>query len=123
MTVRTRFAPSPTGSVHIGNVRVAIYNWLFARHHGGQFLLRLEDTDRERSTPEAVATVFDAMRWLGLDFDETPVYQSKTLDQHLAAAETLLSKGWPTAKTSARPARARPSSSACPAATSPSPTA
>ena len=93
MTVRTRFAPSPTGSVHIGNVRVAIYNWLFARHHGGQFLLRLEDTDRERSTPEAVETVFDAMRWLGLDFDETPVYQSKALDQHLAAAETLLSKG------------------------------
>ncbi|MFO1489542.1 MAG: glutamate--tRNA ligase family protein [Kiritimatiellia bacterium] len=93
MTVRTRFAPSPTGNVHIGNVRVAIYNWLFARHHQGRFLLRLEDTDRERSTPEAVQTVFEAMRWLGLDHDGEPVYQSRTLDRHLAAAEMLLSKG------------------------------
>ncbi len=61
MIIRTRFAPSPTGQVHIGNMRAAIYNWLFARHEGGQFLLRVEDTDRERSTPEAVQTVMDAM--------------------------------------------------------------
>jgi glutamyl-tRNA synthetase len=68
MNVRTRFAPSPTGPVHIGNIRVAIYNWLFARHHGGSFLLRVEDTDRERSTPEAIEILLGAMEWLGLGF-------------------------------------------------------
>jgi glutamyl-tRNA synthetase len=93
MTVRTRFAPSPTGLVHIGNIRAAIYNWLFARHEGGQFLLRIEDTDRERSTPEACQTVLDAMSWLGLNWDEEPLYQSTRMDAHLEAAETLLSKG------------------------------
>jgi glutamyl-tRNA synthetase len=93
MKVRTRFAPSPTGHVHIGNIRTAIYNWLFARHHGGQFLLRVEDTDRERSTPEAVQVVHDAMAWLGLDVDEEPVSQSANMDAHLEAAELLLSKG------------------------------
>ena len=93
MTIRTRFAPSPTGNVHIGNMRAAIYNWLFARHGGGAFLLRVEDTDRERSTPEAVQTVLDAMDWLGLDTDEAPVFQSQRRAAHLAAAETLLSKG------------------------------
>lgn len=91
--VRTRFAPSPTGQVHIGNIRAAIYNWLFARHHGGQFLLRVEDTDRERSTPEAVQTVLGAMEWLGLNFDEPALYQSTQKDKHLAAAEDLLSRG------------------------------
>lgn len=93
MNVRTRFAPSPTGNVHIGNIRAAIYNWLYARHEGGQFLLRIEDTDRERSTPQAVQTVLDSMEWLGLTFDETPVYQSAQLSAHLAAAERLLSSG------------------------------
>jgi len=93
MSVRVRFAPSPTGHVHIGNIRVAIFNWLFARHVGGEFLLRIEDTDRERSTPEAVRAVFDAMAWLGLDYDEEPLYQSGRLEGHLAAVETLLSKG------------------------------
>jgi glutamyl-tRNA synthetase len=92
-SIRTRFAPSPTGNVHIGNLRAAIYNWLFARRQGGQFLLRLEDTDRERSTPEAVKTVFEALDWLGLEADEEPVYQSQRREAHLAAAETLLSKG------------------------------
>jgi len=92
-TVRTRFAPSPTGNVHIGNIRTAIYNWLHARHTGGQFLLRIEDTDQERSTPEAVQNVLDAMQWLGLDFDEEPVFQSKTRARHLEVAEELLSKG------------------------------
>jgi glutamyl-tRNA synthetase len=91
--IRTRFAPSPTGHVHIGNIRTAIYNWLYARHMGGQFLLRVEDTDRERSTPEAVQAVLDAMDWLGLSMDEEPVYQSQNLEAHQAAAETLLSKG------------------------------
>lgn len=93
MTLRTRFAPSPTGSVHIGNIRAAIYNWLFTRHEGGQFLLRVEDTDRERSTPEAVQAVLDAMSWLGLNYDGEPLYQSTRRDAHLAAAEQLLATG------------------------------
>ena len=90
---RTRFAPSPTGQVHIGNIRTAIFNWLHARHCNGQFLIRIEDTDRERSTPDAVQTVFDELEWLGLDFDEAPVYQSANRDRHLAAAEDLLTRG------------------------------
>ncbi|MCF7848900.1 MAG: glutamate--tRNA ligase, partial [Kiritimatiellales bacterium] len=93
MKVRTRFAPSPTGNVHIGNMRAAIYNWLFARHHGGDFLLRVEDTDRERSTPEAIQTLMEAMAWLKLDVDEEPLYQSTRMEAHLAAAERLLSNG------------------------------
>ncbi|MCX7590389.1 MAG: glutamate--tRNA ligase family protein, partial [Kiritimatiellae bacterium] len=92
MSVRVRFAPSPTGNIHIGNMRVAIFNWLFARHEGGQFLLRIEDTDRTRSTPEAVKGLLDAMEWLGLDYDETPLYQSTRTQAHLDAAEQLLAK-------------------------------
>ena len=93
MKVRTRFAPSPTGHVHIGNMRAAIYNWLFARHHGGEFLLRVEDTDRERSTPEAIQTLLAAMDWLKLDVDGDPLYQSTRMEAHLEAAEMLLSEG------------------------------
>lgn len=93
MSVRVRFAPSPTGQVHIGNIRTAIFNWLFARHEGGKFLLRIEDTDRERSTPEAVKTVLDSLGWLGMDYDEEPLYQSTQTEKHLAAAEELLAKG------------------------------
>jgi len=93
MSVRVRFAPSPTGQVHIGNIRAAIFNWLFARHEGGSFLLRIEDTDRERSTPEAVKTVLDAMNWLGLTYDEQPLYQSTRLAAHMEAAESLLKAG------------------------------
>ena len=70
--VRTRFAPSPTGYLHIGGVRTALYSWLFARQHGGRFVLRIEDTDRERNTPEAVQAIFDGMRWAGLTWDEGP---------------------------------------------------
>ena len=91
--VRTRFAPSPTGHVHIGNVRVAIFNWLFARGRGGAFLLRVEDTDRERSTPEAVQALLDALAWLDLAPDEEPLYQSTRLEAHLAAAEDLVRQG------------------------------
>jgi glutamyl-tRNA synthetase len=91
--IRTRFAPSPTGHVHIGNMRAAIYNWLFARHSGGKFLLRMEDTDRERSTAEACRTVLEAMDWLGLDIDEEPLYQSTRMPAHLAAAEQMLAQG------------------------------
>ena len=91
--IRTRFAPSPTGNVHIGNMRAAIFNWLYARHTGGQFLLRVEDTDRERSTPEAIETLLQAMDWLGLDVDEEPLYQSTRMEAHLEAAEKLLASG------------------------------
>jgi glutamyl-tRNA synthetase len=91
--IRTRFAPSPTGKVHIGNIRAAIYNWLFARHAGGEFLLRLEDTDLVRSTPEAVRTVLESMEWLGLDWDGEAFYQSTQREHHLALAEELLKKG------------------------------
>lgn len=93
MTIRTRFAPSPTGQVHIGNLRAAIFNWLFTRHEGGQFLLRVEDTDRERSTPEAVQAVLSAMEWLGLTTDGETLYQSTRRDAHLGAAEQLLRSG------------------------------
>lgn len=94
MSVRVRFAPSPTGQVHIGNIRAAIFNWLFARHEGGAFLLRIEDTDLERSTPEAIATLLEVMEWLGLDFDEKPpLYQTSQQEKHLAAAERLLVAG------------------------------
>lgn len=93
MSVRVRFAPSPTGHVHIGNIRVAIFNWLFARHSGGQFLLRVEDTDRERSTPEAIEALLAAMTWLGLDVDEEPMYQSARTEAHLAVAEHLVAAG------------------------------
>ncbi|MBN2301591.1 MAG: glutamate--tRNA ligase [Lentisphaerae bacterium] len=93
MSNRVRFAPSPTGHVHIGNIRVAIFNWLFARHEGGKFLLRIEDTDRERHTKEAVDALFDVMNWLGLDYDEEPVFQSARRDAHLAAADRLLTEG------------------------------
>jgi len=92
-TVRVRFAPSPTGNVHIGNIRAAIFNWLFARHSGGKFLLRVEDTDRERSTPEAIESLLDAMAWLGLDFDEEPLYQTSRTDAHLEIAEKLIADG------------------------------
>ena len=93
MSVRVRFAPSPTGNVHIGNIRAAIFNWLFARHAGGKFLLRVEDTDRERSTPEAIETLLACMGWLGLDYDEPAVYQSRQTERHLAVAEELVRKG------------------------------
>ncbi|MDD3545536.1 MAG: glutamate--tRNA ligase [Kiritimatiellae bacterium] len=93
MSVRVRFAPSPTGNVHIGNIRAAIFNWLFARHEGGKFLLRVEDTDRERSTAAAIETLLECMRWLGLDYDEPETYQSRRTDRHLAVAEDLLAKG------------------------------
>ncbi len=92
--VRLRFAPSPTGNVHIGNIRAAIFNWLYARHVGGAFLLRVEDTDRERSTDEAIANLLDAMAWMGLDYDEEPLYQSTRREAHLAAADKLLADGW-----------------------------
>ena len=91
--IRVRFAPSPTGKVHIGNIRAAIYNWLYARHTGGKFLLRVEDTDLERSTPEAIAVLMEAMKWLGLDWDEEVFYQTKNVARHLAVVDQLLASG------------------------------
>ena len=91
--IRVRFAPSPTGDVHIGNIRVCIYNWLFARHHKGTMLLRVEDTDAERNTPQAIETLFDALKWLELDFDEEPVFQSKRLERYREVAQYLLDSG------------------------------
>lgn len=93
MTVRTRFAPSPTGMLHIGGARTALYAWLYARHCGGQFFLRIEDTDRERSTGEAIQVILDGLGWLGLDWDSDPVYQSQRRDRHMQAIETLLQRG------------------------------
>jgi glutamyl-tRNA synthetase len=93
MTVRTRIAPSPTGFLHLGTARTALYSWAYARHHGGQFVLRIEDTDVARSTPESVQQILDAMHWLGLDYDEGPVYQMQRLARYQAVAEALIAAG------------------------------
>jgi len=93
MTLRTRFAPSPTGYLHIGGARTALYCWLEARHRGGEFILRIEDTDRERSTQEAVQAILDGMHWLGLDADEGPYYQTLRMDRYRQVAEDLLKAG------------------------------
>ncbi|MDO9125288.1 MAG: glutamate--tRNA ligase, partial [Parvibaculum sp.] len=92
-TVITRFAPSPTGYLHIGGARTALFNWLFARHHGGQFLLRIEDTDRERSTESAIDAIFEGLRWLGLDWDSEPVFQFSRAARHVEVVQELLRRG------------------------------
>ena len=89
----TRFAPSPTGMLHIGGARTALFNWLLARHHEGRFLLRIEDTDRARSTPEAVAAILDGLSWLGITPDEPPLFQSSRLARHAEIAEHMLEIG------------------------------
>ena len=93
MSVRVRFAPSPTGALHIGGVRTAIFNWLFARHHSGKFILRIEDTDRTRSTEESIAEILDAMKWLGLDWDEGPFRQSDRLSIYQSYSQKLIQVG------------------------------
>jgi glutamyl-tRNA synthetase len=90
---RVRFAPSPTGYLHIGGVRTALFNWLFARHEGGTFILRIEDTDRERSTPEAINAILEGMRWVGLDWDEGPFYQTDRLPSYQQHADRLIAEG------------------------------
>lgn len=90
MTVKTRFAPSPTGYLHIGGVRTALYSYLYARRHGGSFVLRIEDTDRERSTEEAVNAILEGMSWLGLDYDEGPFYQTKRFDRYKEVLQQML---------------------------------
>ncbi|HEX3293937.1 MAG TPA: glutamate--tRNA ligase [Solirubrobacterales bacterium] len=92
-SVRVRFAPSPTGALHIGGARTALYNWLYARGRGGEMLLRIEDTDRERSTPENVEQILDALRWLELDWDEGPISQYERAERHREALERLLESG------------------------------
>jgi glutamyl-tRNA synthetase len=93
MTVRTRFAPSPTGFLHIGGLRTALFCWLYARRHGGEMILRIEDTDLERSTPEAIQQILDGMEWAGLDADEGPFYQTKRFGRYKEAIDELLASG------------------------------
>ena len=91
--VRVRLAPSPTGTLHIGTARTAVFNWLFARHQKGQFLLRIEDTDKERSKPEFTANILDGLSWLGIDWDEDPTIQSERVEEHRSAIQMLLDRG------------------------------
>jgi glutamyl-tRNA synthetase len=93
MTVRTRFAPSPTGYLHLGGARTALFSWAYARHYGGTFILRIEDTDLERSTPEAVQAILDGMNWLGLQHDEGPFYQMKRMDRYREVVAQMLASG------------------------------
>jgi glutamyl-tRNA synthetase len=93
MTIVTRFAPSPTGMLHIGGVRTALFSWLYARRHGGKFILRVEDTDRERSTDEAVRVILEGMRWLGLNEDEGPYYQTQRYERYRAVIADMLDRG------------------------------
>jgi len=93
MTVRTRFAPSPTGYLHVGGARTALFSYLFARRHGGRFVLRIEDTDRERSNLESINAILEGMTWLGLDFDEGPIYQTERFDRYEEVIERLLEVG------------------------------
>src|SRR5258708_39849920 len=88
-----RFAPSPTGMLHIGGARTALFNWLYARHTGGTFLLRIEDTDRERSTPEAVDAILGGMRWMGLNWGGEVIYQFARAERHREVVDTLLAEG------------------------------
>ncbi len=91
--MRVRFAPSPTGALHIGGARTALFNWLLARHYDGELVLRIEDTDRERSTPENVEQILDALRWLELDWDEGPILQTDRTPRHGEALQALLDSG------------------------------
>ena len=93
MTVRTRFAPSPTGFLHIGGARTALFSWLYAKKMGGEFVLRIEDTDRARSSDEHTKIILDGLGWLGVDWDEGPVFQSEGVDRHRADALRLLAEG------------------------------
>src|SRR5215470_2975583 len=93
MSVVVRFAPSPTGFLHIGGARTALFNWLYAKHTGGKFLLRIEDTDRARSTKAAIEAILDGLKWLGLDWDEEPLYQFARAKRHAEVAHAMLDAG------------------------------
>ena len=90
MTVKTRFAPSPTGYLHVGGARTALYSWLFAKNQGGEFVLRIEDTDLERNSQEAVDAIIEGMHWMGMEWDEGPYYQSKRFDRYNEVVDQLL---------------------------------
>jgi len=91
--IRTRFAPSPTGYLHIGGARTALFNWLYTRHHGGEFILRIEDTDQQRSTDESTKAILDAMTWLGLNWDEGPYFQAQRVELHREMVQKLIKEG------------------------------
>ena len=93
MTIKTRFAPSPTGFLHVGGARTALYSWLYAKHNGGQFVLRIEDTDLERSTQEAIDAIIESMKWLKLNWDEGPYYQTKRFDRYNKLIDEMLADG------------------------------
>ena len=93
MSVRVRIAPSPTGNLHIGTARTAAFNWLFARAQGGKFLLRIEDTDLERSKPEFTENILEGLKWLGMEWDEGPFYQSQRMEMYREKIQELLDKG------------------------------
>src|ERR1051326_1358964 len=92
-SMRVRFAPSPTGALHVGGARAALYNWLLARGNDGTFVLRIEDTDRERSTPENIEQILDALRWLELDYDEGPFFQTQREERHRQVIDEMLAGG------------------------------
>src|SRR5450830_1811572 len=110
--VRTRFAPSPTGYLHLGGARTALYSWAYARHFGGTFVLRIEDTDVERSTPEAVQAIIEGMKWLGLDHDEGPFYQMARMDRYREVVAKMLAEVRHTTATRRRK-KSRRCASAC----------
>ena len=91
--IRTRIAPSPTGFLHLGTARTALFSWAYARHHGGEFVLRIEDTDVARSTQDSVDQILASMKWLGLDYDEGPVYQMQRLERYHAVIEQMIAAG------------------------------
>ena len=91
--VVTRFAPSPTGYLHIGGVRTALFNWLYAKKNNGKFLIRIEDTDRKRSSKEAINIILEGLEWLGLNFDDTPIYQNNNIKRHREIVQKLLNNG------------------------------
>ena len=92
MTVKTRFAPSPTGYLHVGGARTALYSWLFAKNQGGEFVLRIEDTDLERNSQEAVDAILEGMQWMGLEWNEGPYFQSKRFDRYNEMVDKLLAE-------------------------------
>jgi glutamyl-tRNA synthetase len=93
MTVRTRFAPSPTGFLHIGGLRTALFSWLYARHHAGVCVIRIEDTDLERSTPEAIQQILDGLEWAGLNYDEGPFLQTQRFGRYREVLDMMLAEG------------------------------
>ncbi len=123
MKVKTRFAPSPTGFLHVGGARTALYSWLFAKNQGGEFVLRIEDTDLERSTQEAIDAIIEGMEWLELNWDEGPYYQTKRFDRYNGLIDEMLADGRATSATAPRSVWKRCVKARWPTARSPAMTA